>query len=374
MFTVFKFLIVIFYFILLIICLRRIRKITKKTIYSYEIVSIMGVMIFIVGVIIKDCFTLYNIMTVYGMEDYNMYAFFTDIGTMFSNFTMYVFPLMILLAIFLLISNTVLIVVEGKSRTNVLGFLLGLSLIIGTLFVKDIYGFLGSLFDVHSYAGYCISLAIENVISITLTYFECMMIATTYIALRSSHRKIKHQKDYVVVLGCKVLDNGKPGGMLKKRVDAALKFARGEKTRFGALPALVFSGGQGYDEPISEAECMENYAVSQRFKGEMILEDESKTTRQNFLFLKKLVGSGENVAFATTDFHVFRSGVIATKNGYKNIEGIGAKSPWYYFNNSLIREYVANLSSEWKMHTFNLIYLNLASIIYIAICYAFDLM
>ena len=55
----------------------------------------MGVMIFIVGVIIKDCFTLYNIMTVYGMEDYNMYAFFTDIGTMFSNFTMYVFPLMI---------------------------------------------------------------------------------------------------------------------------------------------------------------------------------------------------------------------------------------------------------------------------------------
>ena len=201
-----------------------------------------------------------------------------------------------------------------------------------------------------------------------------MMIATTYIALRSSHRKIKHQKDYVVVLGCKVLDNGKPGGMLKKRVDAALKFARGEKARFGTLPALVFSGGQGYDEPISEAKCMENYAVSQRFKGEMILEDESKTTRQNFLFSKKLVGSGENVAFATTDFHVFRSGVIATKNGYKNIEGIGAKSPWYYFNNSLIREYVANLSSEWKMHTFNLIYLNLASIIYIVICYAFDLM
>ena len=119
---------------------------------------------------------------------------------------------------------------------------------------------------------------------------------------------------------------------------------------------------------------MENYALSQRYRGEMILEDESKTTRQNFLFSKKLVGSGENVAFATTDFHVFRSGVIATKNGYKNIEGIGAKSPWYYFNNSLIREYVANLSSEWKMHTFNLIYLNLASIIYIAICYAFDLM
>ena len=129
MFTIFKFLIVIFYFILLIICLRRIRKITKKTIYSYEIVSIMGVMIFIVCVIIKDCFTLYNIMTVYGMEDYNMYAFFTDVATMFSNFTMYVFPLMILLAIFLLISNTVLIVVEGKSRTNVLGFLLGLLLI-----------------------------------------------------------------------------------------------------------------------------------------------------------------------------------------------------------------------------------------------------
>ena len=369
MFLVFKFLLMILYIVVILFCNRKLRKIAKKSMYSYQLVAVVGVIFFMLGILIHDVIMVIGMITSPYFTEYSHYAFFSDITSSFTNFTMVLFPLAILFAIFLSVSNIILLVVEGKSKTNILGFLLGAALIVGTLFVKDIYGILDNVMNVHSFEGYCISLAIENMISITLTYFECMMVATIYVTAKCVHHKVKNQKDYVIVLRCKVLDDGNPGGMLRKRIDAALDYVRGEKN----LPALVFSGGRGSDEPISEAECMRNYATKKRYKGEMILEDESKSTRQNFIFSKRAIGTGENVAFSTTDFHVFRSGVIATKNGFKNIEGIGAKSPWYYYNNSLIREFVANLKSEWKMHVINIVTLNACSVLLIACCYFFDL-
>ena len=361
---------IILYVVVILYCNRKLRRIAKKTMYSYRLVSTVGMIFFMLGLIINDCYRVFAVLTDPLMNEYSHYAFFSDLASSFTSFTMVLFPLAILFAIFLCISNAILLFKEGKSLTNILGFVLGLALIVGTMMVKDIYGILDNIFDVHSYAGYCISLAIENVISITLTYLECMMVATIYVTLKSMRHKIKQEKDYMIVLGCKVLDSGRPGGMLRKRIETALDFASGLEKK----PVMVFSGGQGLDEPISEAESMKNYAVSKKYDGKMVLEDESKTTRQNFVFSKEKIGTGENVAFSTTDFHVFRSGVIATKYGFKNIEGIGARSPWYYFNNCLIREFVANLNSERKMHILNLLVLNAASVLLILVCYFFDLM
>ena len=373
MFLVLKFLLVISYVVLILFCVRKLRKIVKKSMYSYRLVSTVGVIFFMIGLLIHDLIDFVDMATNPLFDGYTHYDFFFDIASSFSYFTMVLFPFAIIFAIFLSISNIILLVVEGKSKTNVLGFLLGLVLIVGTLFVKDIYGILGNVINVYSNEGFYFSLAVENLIATTLTYFECMMIATIYIAAKCAHHEVKEKKDYVIVLGCRVLDDGNPGGMLKKRVEAALRFANDAGIKHGSMPAMVFSGGQGHDEPISEAKCMKNYAAQKKFKGKMILEDESKTTRQNFIFSKKVIGTGENVAFSTTDFHVFRSGVIATKNGFNNIEGISAKSPWYYYNNSLIREFVANMKSEWKMHVFNIVSLNAFLIIFIVVAYFLDL-
>ena len=373
MFILVKIGMIILYIVVILLCRRKIRKITKKSMYSYQMVSILGLMIFLIVLVLYDTYKVIEILSVsseFFVFPYSSYAFFSDLTTMFTDFTMVLFPLAILFAIFLAISNVILLVVEGKSLTNILGIVLGLSLIVGTLLVKDVYGILDNIFDVHSYVGYCISLAIENVISITLTYIECMMMATIYVAFKCARHKVKTPKDYVIVLGCRVLDDGRPGGMLRKRVEAALDYV---KTQPESRPAMVFSGGQGSDEPISEAKSMENYAVSKKYNGKMILEDKSKTTRQNFIFSKEKIGTGENVAFSTTDFHVFRSGVIATKNGFRRIEGISARSPWYYYNNALIREFAANLSSEKAMHIFNLLVLNAMSVLLILVCYFFDL-
>ncbi|MBR3180865.1 YdcF family protein, partial [Candidatus Saccharibacteria bacterium] len=151
-------------------------------------------------------------------------------------------------------------------------------------------------------------------------------------------------------------------------------FARTQKHDYKLAPVTIFSGGQGKNEPISEAKSMQNYSFSKRYKEKTILEDKSKTTRQNFLFSKQFIKDDSKVAFATTDFHVFRSGVIASKSGYRNIESISAKSPWYFYNNALIREFVANIYSERKMHLFNILLINTVSMSLIILSYVFHIM
>lgn len=119
---------------------------------------------------------------------------------------------------------------------------------------------------------------------------------------------------------------------------------------------------------------MQNYTIAQKYEGEILLEDKSTTTHENFKFSKKMIKNPHNVAFATTDFHIFRSAVFASKIGYRGIEGIGAKSPWYFYYNALIREFIANLNSERKMHIFNILIASVIMISIIAFSYAFNIM
>ncbi len=72
------------------------------------------------------------------------------------------------------------------------------------------------------------------------------------------------------------------------------------------------------------------------------------------------------VIFVTTNYHVFRSGVIANEQGI-DCEGTGSKTKWYYYSNALIREFMANLVSERKKHIALLVIINIIMLILIAI-------
>ena len=68
----------------------------------------------------------------------------------------------------------------------------------------------------------------------------------------------------------------------------------------------------------------------------------------------------QNIAFSTTDYHVFRSGYLAGRLGI-NAEGIGSRTKWFFYPNALIREFVANISNQRTKHIVN-------SLIISAIC------
>nr|MCR4838345.1 YdcF family protein [Eubacterium sp.] len=55
------------------------------------------------------------------------------------------------------------------------------------------------------------------------------------------------------------------------------------------------------------------------------------------------------IAFSTTNFHVYRAGILASDAGM-NADGMGAKTKWYFWPNALIREFIGMLAREWKLH------------------------
>ena len=79
------------------------------------------------------------------------------------------------------------------------------------------------------------------------------------------------------------------------------------------------------------------------------------------------------IIFSTTNYHVFRSGVIANKLGI-NCEGMGSKTKWYFHTNALIREFVANLYQERKKHFLIILIIMIMLYILIAIGYKYNLL
>ena len=68
------------------------------------------------------------------------------------------------------------------------------------------------------------------------------------------------------------------------------------------------------------------------------------------------------ISFSTTNYHVFRSGVIANEQGI-DCEGMGSKTKWYFYTNALIREFIANLIQEKNKHIALLVIINISLLV-----------
>ncbi len=80
----------------------------------------------------------------------------------------------------------------------------------------------------------------------------------------------------------------------------------------------------------------------------MLLEDRSTDTAENMLFSKqKITDPAARIAFSTTNYHVFRSGVWAARAGV-NAEGIGSRTKWWYWPNAFMREVAGLMKKHWK--------------------------
>lgn len=83
------------------------------------------------------------------------------------------------------------------------------------------------------------------------------------------------------------------------------------------------------------------------------------------------INNNGKIIFSTTNYHVFRSGVIASNEGI-DCEGIGSKTKWYFYTNALIREFIANLVEERRNHLVLLLLINLSLLLLIYIGKYYD--
>jgi uncharacterized SAM-binding protein YcdF (DUF218 family) len=162
-------------------------------------------------------------------------------------------------------------------------------------------------------------------------------------------------KDYIIIHGCQIRKDGTLTKLLQSRADRAIEFANMQKEHTNKSIIFVPSGGKGSDEVISEGEAIKRYLLEQGISEEQILEEtKSTTTEENFRFANDLIkehhGSDDfKLAFSTTNYHVFRSGMLAESLGIK-AEGIGSKTKRYFWINAFVREFIATIYERKKTH------------------------
>ena len=230
--------------------------------------------------------------------------------------------LTVLVGVSIIVSNVVLVKHEGIRITRFLGV---------PVFIFGILSILVSKI---------------RVVGVTAFFLQWLMLAYFIMSYMAVKRKVEYDKDFIIILGCSISKKGGLLPLLKQRTNKAIRFAWDQEIATGKMAKYVPSGGQGNDEVISEGSAIELYLLSHGAENyEVYAEKKSMNTYENMLYSKRIideVDSDAKVAFATTNYHVFRSGILARKVGL-NAEGIASSTKWYYWPAALIREYVAFL-------------------------------
>ena len=148
---------------------------------------------------------------------------------------------------------------------------------------------------------------------------------TEAIIIKASFGDPKEQVQYMVVLGAKVNRDG-PSVSLWDRICAAYTYLEEHPDTIA-----IVSGGQGTDEPVTEAECMFRELVNLGIDPHRIwIEDEATSTWENINFTldlieKKTGQRPQKLGVLSSEYHLFRASLFAKKCDVEFV-GIPAKT------------------------------------------------
>lgn len=167
------------------------------------------------------------------------------------------------------------------------------------------------------------------------------------LVMRGSYDRIQGEPEVMIVLGCQVKPWG-PSILLQDRLDEALGYLADHTDMM-----VVVSGGQGADEPSTEARAMADYLVEKGISEEQImLEEESHNTVQNLRYSYRLLeqegynlGNTE-VLIVSNGFHLTRVRMLAERVGFAEVSTLAAPSShWPSRLKMYIREPLALIKS-----------------------------
>ena len=156
---------------------------------------------------------------------------------------------------------------------------------------------------------------------------------------------VKHHDDdcdYLMILGCNIIGADTPCPQLCDRMDRAAEYLNLHQN------SIVVACGGCFrpEQTVSEAEIIKRYLKNKGIdERRILLEDKSTTTYENFEFALKIIEEHSNrkaneikIAFLTSDYHIFRSGMIAKMSGIENVLKVSASTHGKSYK-SYIREY-----------------------------------
>ena len=271
------------------------------------------------------------------------------------------FPLYLVSFVWLLISSGIkLIKREGGRLRNLLSVGLGIFLIVWMFFSPFMKFGLDQpiLWRAYLFISFCVF------------YFFALLLCFAIASLLNRIRLPFRSYDYVVVLGSGLIGDQVPP-LLASRIDKGIDLFR--RYHSSASPVkIIFSGGQGHGERLSEGEAMAKYARLQGVGNEhIIIEDQAMDTYENLLFSKKLMELDAEergmtrrlrTVIVTNNFHTFRAQLWARKVKMKS-DVAGSKTKLYFWLNASIREFIGMIALQKKYH---LIVLGIAFLVSIA--------
>ena len=315
--------------------------------YSYNSIYYSGFSLFLLVVFLVNVLLTWQIVTMPEVYLANGQRIESFASLLLGTGMIYMYlsaPFILVFSLSLCISNISLIRHEGRRPVNLLGIALSFLLVGGFVFLYrfDYYAS-GSLQEVRMHV------LVTTFLSTIYLYFECMLIGTIISNIVVIRYEPDFDKDFMIILGCGIRGDGTPTPLLRGRIDRAVDFRNRQLAASGKHLTFVTSGGQGPDEVTSESAAMKRYMIENGIPEEQIIEeDKSSSTFENMKFSKEKImeaNAAGKVAFATTNYHVFRSGVFARRVKMR-AQGIGAKTKWYFWPNASVREFVGLLTDH----------------------------
>ncbi|MBR6530780.1 MAG: YdcF family protein [Clostridia bacterium] len=137
------------------------------------------------------------------------------------------------------------------------------------------------------------------------------------------------EADCILILGCKVKENGKPSDMLRDRLDVGLDlYAR------GVAPKLLMSGDHGQKE-YDEVNVMKKYAVNAGVASEAIFMDHAGFSTYESLYRAKEIFACKKVVIVTQEYHLYRALYVAEALG---LEAYGVKADLHTYGGQAMRD------------------------------------
>ena len=151
------------------------------------------------------------------------------------------------------------------------------------------------------------------------------------------------EADYAIVLGL-ALENGEPAPDLLARLDTARAYLE----KYPGAKLILTGGnadGSGRTEAAAMREILAGHGVAE---DRMILEDQAKTTKENFSNIAGIAPPESPVVMISSDYHMDRAVRNASENGFSNVMRLPAPSGFLAWGANMLSEVVLDLNDLAK--------------------------
>lgn len=171
----------------------------------------------------------------------------------------------------------------------------------------------------------------RRVVTVVMITVVCMVIGLSGVMIglmagAATRRPDDAEPTTVVVLGAGVRDDATPSRMLRDRLDSAIGYLQSHPQA-----VCIVTGGQGSDEPCTEASVMAHYLQQHGIDPARIrLEERATSTHENMQYSMQMIrdeGLPTNVVIATQEFHQYRAARMAYAAGAGEVSALTSASP-----------------------------------------------